>query len=167
MVDVLHFYMDDSGTRQPDHAPGKRAAHGYDWFSLGGILVKQEDEEAARKHHAEFCAKWEIKDPLHSSEIRSPTGPFAWVGTLPKEEKEAFYEELYQLLSKAPVVGLACVIDRPGYNKRHAELYRDKRWQLCKTAFTVSVERAAKYAREMGYKLKVFPSAAISGKTAF
>ena len=24
----------------PDHDPGKRAAHAYDWFALGGILVK-------------------------------------------------------------------------------------------------------------------------------
>ena len=44
----MHFYMDDSGTRNPDRHPGRTPAHGYDWFALGGVLIKQEDEESAR-----------------------------------------------------------------------------------------------------------------------
>jgi hypothetical protein len=44
MPKILNFYLDDSGTRHPDHKQGKRAAHGYEWFALGGILVKEEDE---------------------------------------------------------------------------------------------------------------------------
>jgi hypothetical protein len=44
MVDVIHFYMDDSGTRHPDHDPGRRPAHGHDWFGLGGVLIEQKNE---------------------------------------------------------------------------------------------------------------------------
>ena len=42
MSDFINFYMDDSGTRHPDHDPGKRAKHGFDWFALGGVLVKRQ-----------------------------------------------------------------------------------------------------------------------------
>jgi hypothetical protein len=59
------------------------------------------------------------------------------------------------LLKSAPVVGLACVIDRPGYNARYGEKYGG--WSLCKSAFTISVERAAKYARSIGCRLRVCP----------
>lgn len=52
----------------------------------------------------------------------------------------------YCLMRDAPVIGLACVIDWPGYNKRYAEKYAENRWMLCKTAFSVVVERAAKFA---------------------
>jgi hypothetical protein len=49
MGNVVNFYMDDSGTRHPDHDPGKRAKHNFDWFALGGILVKDSDEPEARE----------------------------------------------------------------------------------------------------------------------
>jgi hypothetical protein len=57
----------------------------------------------------------------------------------------------------APVIGLACVIDRPGYNERYRAKYGKQRWALCKTAFNVAIERAAKYARGQGYRLRVAP----------
>jgi hypothetical protein len=69
----------------------------------------------------------------------------------------AFYEELYQFMRDAPVVGLACVIDRPGYNHRYRERYANERWSLCKTAFNIAVERAAKYAHGLNYRLRVSP----------
>lgn len=59
MPKVVNFYLDDSGVRHPDHAPGKRAAHGYDWFALGGVLVKQKDEDAARTLHKAFLRQVE------------------------------------------------------------------------------------------------------------
>lgn len=58
MPKILNFYIDNSGTRHPDHKPGKRAAHDYEWFALGGILVKEEGEPTARDLHKKFC------DPL-------------------------------------------------------------------------------------------------------
>ena len=56
-----------------------------------------------------------------------------------------------------PVVGIACVIDRPGYNKRYVEQYGRKRWMLCKTAFHICVERAAKYAISQEALLRILP----------
>ncbi len=44
-----------------------------------------------------------------------------------------------------PVVGFATVIDRPGYNKRYREKYGDQRWLMCKTAYTILVERVCKF----------------------
>jgi Protein of unknown function (DUF3800) len=157
MVKVVNFYMDDSGTRHPDHDPGKKAEHGYDWFALGGVLVKSEDEAQARILHKEFCQEWGIATPIHSVEVRGRTLNFRWLEDKSKETQREFYEALYQLLKAVPVVGLACVIDRPGYNSRYLGTYGRKRWSLCKSAFTISVERAAKYARSIGYRLRVCP----------
>jgi Protein of unknown function (DUF3800) len=157
LVKVANFYIDDSGTRHPDHKPGTKAAHGYDWFALGGVLIKSEDEAEARNLHKEFCERWEIKTPIHSVEVRSRTLNFHWLKDKTKEIQDEFYEALYQLMKAAPVTGLACVIDRPGYNARYLEKYGRQRWSLCKSAFTIGVERAAKYARSIDYLLRVCP----------
>jgi hypothetical protein len=58
-------------------------------------------------------------------------------------------------MATSPVLGIACTIDRPGYNHRYREKYGRQRWQLCKTAFSITVERAAKHARKQGCKLRV------------
>lgn len=157
MVEGINFYLDDSGTRRPNHDPGKRAEHGHDWFALGGVLVRDKDEADARALRQEFCHSWDIRSPLHSSEIRARNENFLWLEDLSKPERKRFYEELYQMMKAAPVIGLACVIDRPGYNHRYFEKYGRNPWSLCKTAFAVGVERAAKYARSQGSKLRVFP----------
>jgi hypothetical protein len=47
--------------------------------------------------------------------------------------------------------------DRPGYNARYLKKYGRQRWSLCKSAFNISVERAAKYARGIGCRLRVLP----------
>ena len=65
MSDFINFYMDASGTRHPDHDPGKRAEHGFDWFALGGVLVKASDEPKLELH-ADFCRRWGLT-PLHSA----------------------------------------------------------------------------------------------------
>lgn len=153
MVQKLIFYLDDSGTRFPDHA-GSKSAQGFDWFALGGILVKDEDEDECRKLHAELTSKWKMDYPLHSVRIRGRQGKFAWLGTSGTDLQQ-FMTDLTHVLVAAPLLGLACVIDRPGYNARYKEKYGDARWQLCKTAFTVAVERAAKYAMTLGRKLDV------------
>ncbi len=157
MVDVLNFYMDDSGTRHPTHRPGKKARHGHDWFALGGVLVREADEPRVRDLHAAFCRSWDITYPLHSSEIRSQNENFVWLRGLDAAEAARFLEELYALMREAPVLGLACVIDRPGYNARYLELYEQHPWMLCKTAFSVAVERAAKFARTDSLRLRVAP----------
>lgn len=155
MVDVLSLYIDDSGTRHPDRDPGRAPGHGYDWFALGGIMIREPDEAAFRADHAAFCAKWDINAPLRSADIRAHSGNFHWLKGLSNERRESFYEELYHLMSHAPTLGIACVIDRPGYNARYREKYGRERWMLCKTAFNVVVERAAKHAMTLGCKLDV------------
>lgn len=154
---TLNLFLDDSGTRHPTQRIGKRAVHGFDWFSLGGILVRSDEEDAARNAHHAFCEKWELFVPLHSSEIRSQKENFEFLRGWEKEKQDAFYEELYLLMRDTPIVGIACVIDRLGYNSRYLELYQQNPWMLCKTAFSVVVERAAKYAISQGLKLRVYP----------
>lgn len=157
LLRIINFYMDDSGTRHPDRHPGRTPAHGHDWFTLGGILIDAANERASREKHKEFCGSWNITYPLHSSEIRNKSNRFAWLGKLETKERERFYDELFKLLLDADVVGLACVVDRPGYNARYKEKYRKDRWLLCKTAFCIAVERATKYAIKNEAKLRVLP----------
>lgn len=104
--DVVNFYMDDSGTRHPDHKRGKRAKHDFDWFALGGVLVKEDDEPEARRLHEVFCQKWGLNSPIHSVEVRSRTQGFLWLERRPKRDQDIFYEDLYQLIKDSPVVGL-------------------------------------------------------------
>lgn len=155
----LLFYIDDSGTRSPDRRlvanPPIR-----DWFGLGGVLVRQEDEASARRLHSEFCQSWGIDYPLHSENIRFKTGAFAWLKGVPEDERNRFYRELGDMLVSLPVRGLACTIDRPGYNARYYERYGRQRWSLCKTAFSVIVERAVKLAIREDRKLRILPERA-------
>lgn len=157
MENVVNFYLDDSGTRHPNHRPGKMAAHGYQWFSLGGILINDDDERQARDLYGEFCEKWNLGSSLHSSEIRSQKDNFLWLRGLEKEKELEFYEELYCLMRDAPITGIACVIDRPGYNGRYAEQYNANSWMLCKTAFCVVVERAVKFIHAKGKRVRILP----------
>lgn len=157
MPSVINLYLDDSGTRYPDHKPGRLPKHGHDYFALGGVLIRDSDEETARRLYNNFCEKWSIDYPLHSVEIRGRSENFSWIGNLLDDQKKTFYEELYLLMAQSPLLGIACVIDRPGYNQRYQEQYGQNRWSLCKTAFTVLVERAAKYVDTQGCKLRVLP----------
>jgi hypothetical protein len=159
MNKFLNFYMDDSGSRQPDRST-RDIQRDWDWFALGGILIKESDEELAREEYDLFCKRWGIVSPLRSHDIRNHTKNFQWLSSLKitdfKRYSE-FYASLHAFLLGLPVLGIACVIDRPGYNLRYQEEYQHKRWSLCKTAFTIAVERAAKYAAKRGMKLRVLP----------
>lgn len=156
----MHLYLDDSGTRNPDkNPPPAMGKMGNDWFGLGGVLVTQEDEALVRQRHAEFMAKWGL-DPdlvfLHSWEIRNRTEHFTWLGKLSAEKRNEFFADLYHVINCEGLLGIACVIDRPGYSARYRERYGVESWSLCKTAFPIVVERAAKYAVANNCKLKVF-----------
>lgn len=157
MVDILSLYLDDSGTRHPDKKIGRVPEHGYDYFSLGGILVDEDGEDLSRHLHKEFCDKWSIDYPLHSAEIRARSKRFTWLNELPKLEMDEFYEDLYCLMKTVPVTGIACVIDRPGYNERYRKKYGRDRWSLCRTAFGIVTERACKYAISKNLKLRILP----------
>jgi len=155
MPDLLCLYLDDSGARHPDHAPVENQFR--DWFGLGGVLLREKDEVVARALHKEFCEKWKIDYPLRSFDIRQRTRRFSWLGMLADEKRNQFMDDLAKLMTSIPTHGHACVIDRPGYDARYRDKHAGHRWLLCKTAFTVLVERAAKIARKQGCRLRIYP----------
>jgi hypothetical protein len=54
---LLNFYFDDSGTRHPDR---KNGTNQYgDWFALGGVIVKAEDDALVREMHRTFLREVE------------------------------------------------------------------------------------------------------------
>jgi hypothetical protein len=118
--------------------------------------MNEEDEGIIRTAHDGFCNKWGIKYPLRSYDIRLMARRFSWLSQLPSKEYNEFMRDLGAMLIKIPVIGLAAVIDRPGYNKRYRDKYGRQTWKLCQTAFSVICERAAKRARASGCKLRVY-----------
>jgi hypothetical protein len=106
--------------------------------------------------YQELCAKWRITYPLHSSEIRSRVENFRWLRQCSDAERAEFFEDIGKLVTSSELAATACVIDRPGYNHRYREKYGRARWLLCKTAFTVVVERSAKFARDSGCRLRIY-----------
>jgi len=105
--------------------------------------------------HAKFVHDWKIIAPLHSSEIRSRNKNFLWLRNLDKHENEKFHSDLFKLMRDVPAIGIACVVDRPGYNSRFLEKFNNEPWLLCKSAFAIVVERAAKFAIKDDRKLRV------------
>ncbi len=155
MADVINLYVDDSGTRHPDRDPGRVPAHGHDWFGMGGVLVREADEAAVRGRHQALCDKWQLKHPLHSAEIRACAENFCWLGEVSKNKRTEFVVDITRLATGPELTAIACVIDRPGYNERYREQYGQNRWSLCRTAFTVVVERALKFSRQQNCRLRV------------
>jgi hypothetical protein len=147
--------MDDSGTRNPD----KKIVDDLtfkDWFTLGGFLMKEEDDGIIRTAYSAFCEKWGINYPLRSYDIRLMDKRFSWLRTFSVEDRGQFMRDLSRMLTTVPVTGYAAVVDRPGYNKRYRAKYGRQTWNLCHTAFSVICERAAKRARAHGCKLRVY-----------
>jgi hypothetical protein len=159
MPKALHFYLDDSGTRTLNRRPLAFDPKKREHFALGGILINAEDEGPARAAYDTFCARWGITYPLHSVEIRHSTKNFSWLRR-DATEYSRFMLDLTGFLTSLPVTGIACTIDRPGYDSRYRHLGKAQ-WKLCKTAFPIVVERAAKFARRDGRKLRVYPERSI------
>ncbi|WP_200928341.1 DUF3800 domain-containing protein [Sphingobium sp. Leaf26] len=152
---TLQLYLDDSGSRFPDHKPDAARADGMDSFALGGMLIDKADRKLALEHFDAFVSRWGIDYPLHSTKIRGRRDKFRWLGQ-DAVQAERFYRELGELLVSLPVTGIACVIDRPGYNGRYAEKYGEQRWLMCKTAYAILIERSLKFAITAGADLEVF-----------
>ncbi|NJK31880.1 MAG: DUF3800 domain-containing protein [Deltaproteobacteria bacterium] len=154
MITRFNLYMDDSGTRHPDRHLNL-AANRPDWFALGGVLVRDDDEAVCRTMYQEFCERWSIDYPLHSEEIRNHKKNFRWLGN-DQEKRFEFLTDLQHMLLNMPLLGMACVIDRCGYHRRYDLRYGRQKWSLCRSAFAIAVERASKFAREDGRKLDVY-----------
>lgn len=93
---TFELYIDDSGSRKPDHTPTNTGE--MNAFGLGGILIAEEDTAALKELHKEIVTKYSINAPLHSSKIRCKKGDFRW---LAKDQKmaEEFYDDLNQLIT--------------------------------------------------------------------
>lgn len=136
------LFLDESGSAKPnpkDQAP---------FFAMGGVLVRRADETTIESLIASFKERWNIsqKVPLHGNEIRSKKKRFAWFGNLSQQEHQQFLEDLTLTIVSCPVVVHACVISRSGYFKRYFEEHGINTWEMMKSAFSILVERAAKYA---------------------
>jgi hypothetical protein len=159
MPPVLNFYLDESGSRTPDRVAAAHVVGKPNAFAFGGVLVRAEDEAAIREAHAAICAKWSIAYPLHSVDIRNASKEFSWLRR-DSGQFAPFMADLTETMCGIPAIGLACVVDRPGYDARYREEYGRRQWLLCRTAFCIAVERACKFARRAGAKLRVLPERA-------
>jgi hypothetical protein len=77
MPKVMCLYIDDSGTRNPDKIASE-FIYG-DWFTLGGFLMKEEDEGVIRTAYDKFREEWGITYPLRSYDIRLADNRFSWL----------------------------------------------------------------------------------------
>jgi len=155
-----HLFIDDTGSRDPDHELPQERKDDMDCFGLGGFLIRQEDIDELKARHATFCAAHGITYPLHSHKIRGGRGDFGWLRN--PEKARFFFPELDAFILALPVIGIAVVIDRPGYVLRYREKYKERLWLMCKTAYSILIERSAKFADSQGRTLRVFFEA--SGK---
>lgn len=149
-----NFYIDETGNRNPDQKPDRHREH-RDWFGIGGILVKSEDIQDCKDKRQAFAEKWNVTSPFHMTDMLGNHKKFAWLGRIPEEERHKFWGEYKTLLATVPAIGLSCIIDRPGYVARGYLKDNPDRWLLCRSAFDISVERAAKIARKDGRKLNI------------
>jgi Protein of unknown function (DUF3800) len=152
MSEEFALFIDDSGSPKPnlkDSSP---------YFALGGILVKRKDEILIKNSIDNFKQRWNIPQdyPLHGNEIRSKKRGFAWLGKLDKIESEKFMNDLTQLIVQNPIIVHACVISRSGYCQRYSEKYGEKTWEMMKSAFSILVERCAKYTFENNGKMMIY-----------
>ncbi len=154
MMRPLTLYLDESGSRHPDKKSDVSRL-GRDWFGLGGVLIRGEDSDLVRKSVEDFTINWRLKSPLHYTDMQSENKGFAWVGRLDQKTKERFWSEWRDALCAMPVVGMGCVVDRPGYVARGYLQQHKNRWLLCRSAFDITVERAVKIASAEGRKLHV------------
>ncbi len=156
MTEKYLLYFDDTGSRDPDKSPYDPATRqdSMDCFGLGGVLIREEDIDAIFQGHKAFCAEWKIDYPLHSSRIRGGQGKFGWLKK--PENAGLFFPAIEEFLLALPIVSIACVIHRPGYVARYKDRYQEQLWYMCKTAFSIMTERAAKFADDQGRKLEIF-----------
>lgn len=151
----LTFYMDETGNRHPDKK-SDASRTGRDWFGFGGYLIKREDEPYAKQLREELANRWAVKDPFHITDMLSEKKRFAWLGRSTQKQRSQFWNEYRDFLSTIPAIGLACIIDRPGYVARgYLEKYGNDRWLLCRSAFDIAVERAVKFAQSHNRKLRI------------
>lgn len=152
---TLHLYIDDTGTRCPNIKPSVERKDKMDHFAFGGYLVFDYDVKKIEEHHQQLKQDFALTTPLHSTAIRGKRRGFNWLNK-DDDKVRAFYKALNTFIIEAPIYATACVIDRPGYDKRYRSRYGNDRWQLCKSAYSILIERSAKFAASQSCKLAVY-----------
>lgn len=149
------FYMDDFGTRTICRGATNSSSPAHEFiFALGGVIVASEDVGAISKNVGAFCERWGVP-ALHGNKIRSGKGKFGFLKKDPGKRTE-FFLDLDRLVLDERLIAHACVICRPGYRDRYVSKHPEgTRWEMSRTAFDISVERAAKLAIKDGRKLDV------------
>lgn len=151
----IKYYMDESGLRHPDKK-SDATRKGRDWFALGGYLIDRELEDDVRSEYDKIAKKWRINGPFHMTEMLSERKNFAWLGKIKEVRRNEFWSDYKDFLSRIPVLGTGCVIDRPGYNARgYLQKHPNNKWLLCRSAFDITIERAVKYAQHRKRKLSI------------
>jgi len=156
MTEKYHLYFDDTGSRDPDKKthPAVERDDKMDCFALGGVLIKEQDIDTIFREHKAFCSGWNIDYPLHSQPIRGGRGNFGWLKK--PDTAYRFLTELEEFLLSLPIIGIASVIHRSGYNSRYKTQYDKQLWPMCKTTYSILIERAAKFADQQDCKLEIY-----------
>ncbi|MCT7952945.1 DUF3800 domain-containing protein [Ancylothrix sp. C2] len=148
------LFLDESGSPKPnpkDQAP---------YFAVGGVLVERKDELVIEQAVSDFKARWSPQidqdTPLHGSEIRSKKKNFAWLGKLPQDEYAKFMGDLTTTIVSCPITVHACVTSRQGYINRYLTKYGQGTWEMMRSAFSIVIERAAKYAATQNGSVMVY-----------
>jgi hypothetical protein len=148
------LYVDDSGSRSLDITPSAEEV-GPDAFALGGILVPSEQTALLADRVRDLKSSCGIEHHLRSYEIRNKKNRFAWMAK-DAERAKRLYAGINALVTAMPAWATAVVIDRTGYGARYRGKHGKDRWELCKSAYDILIERAAKIASCDGRRLKVF-----------
>ena len=146
------LFIDESGSPKPnpkDSAP---------YFALGGFLIERKDESTVQTSIEEFKHRWDIPltTALHGNEIRSKKKNFAWLGKLEQEKQNQFHDDLTNTIIALPIIIHACVVSRQGYLSRYHGRYGSETWEMMKSAFSILVERAAKYAGQSNGTIMIY-----------
>jgi len=152
--DEIALFLDDTGSRESLKVPDITRRDGMDCYGLGGILIDGEHIGDVARAHSAFCAQFDITYPLHSHKIRGGREEFAWLKN--PEKGFEFLSAMSTFLCELPVIGLAAIIDRPGYVARYAERHTHDLWYMDRTAYPILIERAALYAQSRGRRLRVY-----------
>lgn len=156
MTPLYHLYLDDSGSRMLNRLAVDADAYPQ-WFALAGLLVKAEDEDACKAEHDAFYGRWpRMSAPLHLTDMHGQVKGFRWLRSLSPADSTAFWTDFHGVITTLPVIGHGCVVHRPGYRDRgYGSRVGDAKWNLCRSAFNILVERAAKIAHSEGRRLRV------------
>jgi len=152
MSQEFALYIDESGSPKPNRKD--KTPH----FAMGGVLVRRKDEGTIHQAVAEFKERWNIDEhiPLHGSEIRSRKKNFTWLEKHDKDTQDRFHQDLADMIAKFPIIVHGCVVSRCGYLDCFEKEYGSKTWEMMKSAFSILLERVAKYINLHGGKVVVY-----------